>query len=71
MQPLLLYFDLLILIFELGPFLVKPADLLAFVFNLLIETDNLLFKLRKLSFVGVFHVHVLNLKLDQSVVLGF
>lgn len=39
--------------------------------NLLIETDDLLFKLRKLSFVGVFHVHVLNLELDQSVVLGF
>ena len=71
MQPFLLDFDLLILIFDLGSFLVKSVDLLAFVLNLLIESDDFLFKLRKLSFVGVFHVHVLNLELDQSVVLGF
>jgi hypothetical protein len=69
MKSLLLNSYILILLFNLSPFQMEPVYLLVFVLQLLIQTDDFLFKIRKLSFVRVLHVNVLDLKLDQLLIL--
>ena len=64
MKPLFLNPYILILLLNLGPFQMEPVDLLVFVLKFLIQTDDFLFKFRKLSFVRIFHVDVLDLELD-------
>ena len=64
MKPLFLNPYILILLLNLGPLQMEPVDLLVFVLKFLIQTDDFLFKFRKLSFVRIFHVDVLDLELD-------